>query len=224
MLTVIVISDEPLVEVGFRSVVRQDPELEMMCVCESVAQFVRLDPVCEPDLIVSVLRPDAELGIADLRHRSPRSSIILLARDFSPEFAHQALSMGVRGFLSAFAPADQIADCLRSVARGELWMEKALSMRLLETRPVTLSRRQKQIIGLLAQGLKNKEIGTALGIAEGTVKAYLTVLFEKLGAKDRFELALFGLKNINSFKEYGTAPRLSSRTSPGQQSKRWTVA
>ena len=46
------------------------------------------------------------------------------------------------------------------------------------------------------QGLKNKEIAAALGIAEGTVKAYLTALFEKVGARDRFELALFGLKTV----------------------------
>ena len=210
MLTVIIISDEPLVEAGLKSVLCQDPDFELICVCENVAHFLRLQS-CEADLIVSVLRPDTELGIADLRYRSPRSSIILLARNFSPEFAHQALNMGVRGFLSTCAPPELIVDCFRTVARGELWMEKALSMRLLDTRPVTLSRRQKQLVRLLAQGLKNKEIASALGIAEGTVKAYLTVLFEKLGAKDRFELALFGLKNINNFNEYGAVARFPSQ-------------
>jgi len=68
-------------------------------------------------------------------------------------------------------------------------------MRLLNSPPVHLSRRQSQLVGLLVQGLKNKEIATSLGISEGTVKAYLTTLFEKVGAKDRFELALYGLKN-----------------------------
>jgi DNA-binding CsgD family transcriptional regulator len=61
---------------------------------------------------------------------------------------------------------------------------------------VTLSRRQSQILALLVQGLKNKEIATQLGISEGTVKCYLTKLFDKVGAKDRFELALFGLRNL----------------------------
>jgi two-component system nitrate/nitrite response regulator NarP len=59
-----------------------------------------------------------------------------------------------------------------------------------------LSKRQSELVGLLTQGLKNKEIGAALGISEGTVKAYLTTLYEKVGARDRFELALFGLKNM----------------------------
>jgi len=56
-------------------------------------------------------------------------------------------------------------------------------------------------LALLVQGLKNKEIAAALNISEGTVKAYLTTLFEKVGAKDRFELALFGMKNLGSLHE-----------------------
>ncbi len=75
-------------------------------------------------------------------------------------------------------------------------MESALTMNLLNNRPISLSRRQSELVGLLVQGLKNKEIASALGISEGTVKAYLTTLYEKVGARDRFELALFGLKNL----------------------------
>jgi hypothetical protein len=56
---------------------------------------------------------------------------------------------------------------------------------------------------LLSQGLKNKEIGAALTISEGTVKVYLSRLFQKVGAKDRFELALYGLRN---FRNMGNVP------------------
>ena len=69
---------------------------------------------------------------------------------------------------------------------------------------VTLSKRQRQILALLVQGLKNKEIATHLGISEGTVKSYLTKLFDKVGAKDRFELALFGLRNLRGLVDSGT--------------------
>src|SRR5450432_2214071 len=58
------------------------------------------------------------------------------------------------------------------------------------------TRSEGQLVTLLAQGLKNKEIATALNISEGTVKVYLSRLFQKLGVKDRFELALYGLKNL----------------------------
>jgi DNA-binding CsgD family transcriptional regulator len=68
-----------------------------------------------------------------------------------------------------------------------------------------LSRRQSELVGLLTQGLKNKEIAAALGISEGTVKAYLTTLYEKVGARDRFDLALFGLKNLGGRRESASA-------------------
>src|SRR5205814_1302989 len=77
---------------------------------------------------------------------------------------------------------------------------RSLSMSLLNARAINLSKRQRQLIELLVQGLKNKEIAFRLGISEGTVKAYLTTLFEKVGAKDRFELALYGLKHLRNVK------------------------
>jgi DNA-binding CsgD family transcriptional regulator len=63
---------------------------------------------------------------------------------------------------------------------------------------VALTQREGQLVSLLSQGLKNKEIATTLMISEGTVKVYLSRLFQKVGVKDRFELALFGLKNLTT--------------------------
>jgi DNA-binding NarL/FixJ family response regulator len=111
----------------------------------------------------------------------------------------------VRGFLSTTASPAHFRECLQIAARGELWMESSLTMNLLNNRPVSLSKRQSELVGLLTQGLKNKEIATALGISEGTVKAYLTTLYEKVGARDRFELALFGLKNLGGRRESAAA-------------------
>jgi DNA-binding NarL/FixJ family response regulator len=127
---------------------------------------------------------------------APHSSIVLWAREVSTELAHQAMQAGVRGFLSTTATPEHFRECLRMAGNGEMWMESSLAMNLLHNRPISLSKRQSDLVGLLMQGLKNKEIAATLGISEGTVKAYLTTLYEKVGARDRFELALFGLKNL----------------------------
>jgi DNA-binding CsgD family transcriptional regulator len=63
------------------------------------------------------------------------------------------------------------------------------------SKTVELTNRESQLVSLLAQGLKNKEIAACLGITEGTVRIYLSRLFAKIGARDRFEVAVFGLKN-----------------------------
>jgi DNA-binding CsgD family transcriptional regulator len=88
--------------------------------------------------------------------------------------------------------------CLQKVNAGELWFEKALTDSFLCARRVALTQREGQLVSLLSQGLKNKEIATMLTISEGTVKVYLSRLFQKVGVKDRFELALFGLKNLTT--------------------------
>lgn len=225
MLTVTVICDEPLLEAGLKSILDASQNFEVLSFHEGTAEVMSSIAEASPEVILYVLRPDLDLPVADLRKASPRSKIVVLARDIAPEIAHQVLQMGVRAFISTTASAESLQDCIRTVARGDLWMEKSLSMRLLDMRPVTLSRRQAQVIQLLAQGLKNKEIASALGIAEGTIKAYLTVLFEKLGAKDRFELALFGLKNLKACNEAAATPRKSAQMQSmiSRRSGTWTA-
>jgi DNA-binding NarL/FixJ family response regulator len=89
-----------------------------------------------------------------------------------------------------------LVRCLTRVHEGDLWFDKELTDSFMSARRYSLTRREGQLVSLLSQGLKNKEIATALTISEGPVKVYLSRLFQKLGVKDRFELALFGLKNL----------------------------
>jgi DNA-binding NarL/FixJ family response regulator len=74
-------------------------------------------------------------------------------------------------------------------------MDKNLSGKTLYSHVTPLTQREAQLVNFLRNGLKNKEIARALGITEGTVKGHLTRLFRKVGVRNRFELALFGLRN-----------------------------
>jgi DNA-binding NarL/FixJ family response regulator len=196
-LTVLVATDEPMVEIGVAALLGSDPEFDLLEVCRTHPELLKAAARLQPDLVVCGLSRETELnGIRELEVAAPATRIVLWAREVSTELAHQAVELGVRGFLSTTASPAHFRECLQIAARGELWMESSLTMNLLNNRPVSLSKRQSELVGLLTQGLKNKEIATALGISEGTVKAYLTTLYEKVGARDRFELALFGLKNL----------------------------
>jgi DNA-binding CsgD family transcriptional regulator len=94
---------------------------------------------------------------------------------------------------------------LQRVNEGEFWFEKALTDSFLSAKRIALTKREGQLVSLLSQGLKNKEIASMLLISEGTVKVYLSRLFQKVGVKDRFELALYGLKNLTT--GHGTLER-----------------
>jgi DNA-binding NarL/FixJ family response regulator len=123
---------------------------------------------------------------------------VLWVHSISTELALQAMALGVRGILRKTLPSDLLIKCLQRVNEGEFWFEKALTDSFLSAKRIALTKREGQLVSLLSQGLKNKEIASMLLISEGTVKVYLSRLFQKVGVKDRFELALYGLKNLTT--------------------------
>ena len=108
------------------------------------------------------------------------------------------MALGVRGILRKTLPSELLIKCLQRVNEGEFWFEKALTDSFLSAKRIALTKREGQLVSLLSQGLKNKEIASMLLISEGTVKVYLSRLFQKVGVKDRFEFALYGLKNLTT--------------------------
>jgi DNA-binding NarL/FixJ family response regulator len=151
----------------------------------------------QPDLLLVDLSAGITFGVLSGLHEvAAQAKIILWVHSISTELALQAMSLGVRGILRKTLPTETLLRCLTRVNEGELWFEKALTDSIMSARRYSLTRREGQLVSLLSQGLKNKEIATALNISEGTVKVYLSRLFQKLGVKDRFELALYGLKNL----------------------------
>ncbi len=151
----------------------------------------------QPDILLVDLTAGVNFGVLSGLHEIARHArIVLWVHSISTELALQAMSLGVRGILRKTLPVETLLRCLTRVNEGELWFEKALTDSIMSARRYSLTRREGQLVSLLSQGLKNKEIATALNISEGTVKVYLSRLFQKLGVKDRFELALYGLKNL----------------------------
>jgi DNA-binding NarL/FixJ family response regulator len=129
-----------------------------------------------------------------LRQASPAARIILWDRQFSEELIEQARDLGSIWFLQRGHSGEEFLNGIRRIASGAEPIPQSAPEG--STR-VSLTPREAQLITLLVQGLRNKEIGACLGITEGTVRIYLTKLFVKVGARDRFELAVFGLKNMN---------------------------
>jgi DNA-binding NarL/FixJ family response regulator len=204
MWRVIACSDEPIVNIGLQALLGNDGQFKLIGVCQNSAEMLKAAAQHQPDVLLQGFSSDTDLGVVEeLARVAPRSAIVLWCREIPAEIAHQAMELGVRGFVTTTSAPETLKECLRASTAGEMWMERSLTMHLLNARPVNLSKRQRQLLSLLVQGLKNKEIAATLGISEGTVKAYLTTMFEKVGAKDRFELALFGLKNLRNLRDVG---------------------
>jgi DNA-binding NarL/FixJ family response regulator len=105
----------------------------------------------------------------------------------------RAVQSGVRGVLCDMNTAEEILNCVTVVARGEVWLPSDVSAAMLTRRVGRLSLRESELVDLVSTGLRNKEIANRMNITEGTVKVYLSRVFDKLGVADRLELAILVL-------------------------------
>ena len=197
MVRVALFTDEPVLAKGLPYVLSSVAGVELVSICDSTANLIENWEAGKPDVLLLDLTPEVSFGLlTELRNRIPDLKILLWVRSISTELAYQAMELGVRGILRKTLPTELLVKCLNKVAEGELWFEKTLTTSFIGMKTIALTKRESQLVSLLSQGLKNKEISTTLSISEGTVKVYLSKLFAKVGVKDRFELALCGFKNM----------------------------
>jgi two-component system nitrate/nitrite response regulator NarL len=152
-----------------------------------------------PNLLL--LELSAKLNLTQLQRIASvdsRTAIILWFDIVSGEYLSQAMATGAQGVLSKNSSIATHLECLKTVADGYSWIDREANRKLLSTSRIALAPRERHVTGLIAQGLSNKEIAWSLGITEGTVKVYLSKLFDKVGVSDRFELALLALKNLSA--------------------------
>jgi DNA-binding NarL/FixJ family response regulator len=217
MASVLLCTDEPILAEGLTRILSEIEGLSLVSWCSDLAALATKIEEFAPQLLLIDLTADVNFAVLSSLHQIARQArIVLWVHAISTELALQAMSLGIRGILRKTLPTETLVRCLTRVHEGELWFEKALTDSIMTARRYSLTRREGQLVTLLAQGLKNKEIATALNISEGTVKVYLSRLFQKLGVKDRFELALYGLKNL--------APGASSLDSGPEDSTRRAMA
>jgi DNA-binding NarL/FixJ family response regulator len=158
----------------------------------------RLAQVATPEF-TGIVVLDIEAGVTELIRRIqatlPGVPVIAWQRSGASEPSLNALESGARGVLHDSSRAGDIRACLESVGEGHVWVPQSITQAVLNYRRCRLSRREGQLLNLVSQGLRNKEIAYQLRISEGTVKVYFSRLFDKLGVSDRYELALLGLRH-----------------------------
>ncbi len=150
-----------------------------------------------PDiLLVDVLDGLSLSDLVQIRHLLPKARILLWGCCISPELAAQAIRLGAAGALHMSDSYVEQLEQLRQTVRGEICVDQETAARMVLLQQVGLSRREGQIVQLLMAGKKNKEIAWDLHLTTGTVRVYLHHIFRKTGSKDRWELALWGQRNL----------------------------
>ena len=190
-------TDDSVLSLGALSLFSAMPQFRVLVAEPVLADLVPFVEQANPDIVLVDLAPEMTLGlISTLKQAAPDARLVLWARTFSDELRYQARQLGITAFLHRNLSREEFAASLSALAVGTDCDDAAANNpEPAHSTTVKLTKRESQLVTLLSQGLKNKEIASCIGITEGTVRIYLSKLFAKIGARDRFEVAVFGLKN-----------------------------
>jgi DNA-binding NarL/FixJ family response regulator len=191
MIRVLVADDHPIVRSGIVALLAAADDIEVVGEAVDGQDAVEKALELEPDLVLIDLRMprlDGDAATALILARKPGIRVVVLTTYESDASILTAIEAGASGYLLKAAPQDEILAGIRSVARGEVALAPsiaALLVRRVKTPAVTLSARETEVLGLVAQGLSNPAIAKKLFLGEATVKTHLLHAFEKLEVNDR---------------------------------------
>ena len=210
MITVCLCDPEPVVQEGLRALLDRQGGFELAAASPTIKSVLELLRRRSPDIMML----DRSFGmhalletVTAIRRQSPAVRIVVWAAAISDVECFRLLQAGAKGVLKKTVGAESLYQCLEATAKNQLWTEDLQQQDddpLARPRNRPLTGREREVAELVAKGLKNREIGEALGIATGTVKIHLMHIFEKTGIRDRFELALQGLRMATEREDQGS--------------------
>jgi len=200
MISVCLSDPQPIVQEGLKSVLAACEDIEFVSATASLEEASLEIARRQPTIVVA----DRGFGMHKLiewvervPQNSPQTEVVIWAAAISDVECFRILRAGARGIAKKTSSTSSLLECLREVSRKQLWTENLFLSKdspLGRPRNRPLTPREEEVAALVAKGLKNREIAEALNIATGTVKIHLMHIFEKTGIRDRFELALQGLR------------------------------
>jgi two-component system, NarL family, nitrate/nitrite response regulator NarL len=221
-IRLLIADGHPIVLEGLRSVLGNRPQIELVGEATDGMDAIDKAVSLEPDIILMDLhlpRVDGLTVLRSIQTRAPKSKVILFAGSGSKDEFVEAMKLGCSGILNKESATALIEKSIVKVHAGEIWLDTNTTAAVMrqfasptESLPAhnngkqpreraQLSQREREIIILIAQGYKNKEIAEKMFITEQTVKNHLHNVFDKLGVSDRLELALYAIHNSLHIKQ-----------------------
>lgn len=197
-IRVLCVDDHPLVREGMVALVNRQPDMEVAGEAASGREALRLFRTLRPDVTLIDLRlPDIN-GIdviAEMVDVDPKAKALVVSSSEGDVDIKRALTAGAQGYVLKGMPREQLLDGIRHLHRGLKWIPAQVGGRLAEHLTAeALTRRELEVLGYMATGARNREIGEHLGISEETVKMHVKSIIAKLGAADRTEAVTTAIK------------------------------
>jgi two-component system, NarL family, response regulator len=188
-IRVMCVEDHRIVREGLALIINQEPDMKVVGACATGDEAVSLYKTCKPDVTLMDLRLGATSGvdaIKAIRKEDPNARIIVLTMYEGDEDIFRAHQAGATTYLLKDTLSSDLVRVVREVHRGERPVLPEVQARLAERASMpTLTSREIEVLQLISQGLRNKEVGAMLGITEGTVQIHVKNIFSKLNVNDR---------------------------------------
>src|SRR3984893_17006780 len=206
VIRVLMADDHVIFRQGVRKLLEEEDDISIVGEAANGNECVHMMAKVKADMLLLDLNMPDKDGLTVLEELNfdslPTQVIVLTATEDDRE-AVRAMRLGARGIVLKQSASDLLVKSIRRVCSGEIWLDNRITAEVMKAfarsseggakRDKLLSDRESQIMRLVAQGQRNKEIGQNLFISEQTVKNHVHNIFDKLGVSDRLELALYAI-------------------------------
>jgi DNA-binding NarL/FixJ family response regulator len=204
---ILVADDHAIFRDGLRKLLEGADDVQIIGEACNGVEATKMLAKLKPDILLLDLRMPEKDGLAvleEVNFDTLGTRVIVLTAAEDDRDVVRAMRLGARGVVLKQSASDLLLKSIRKVADGEIWLDNRMTAEVIDAfkksaeagqrreKPL-LSDREKEIVQLVAQGFRNREIGEKLFISEQTVKNHLHNIFDKLGVSDRLELALYAI-------------------------------
>jgi DNA-binding NarL/FixJ family response regulator len=204
VIRVLLVDDHAVVRKGLEQLLGTAGDIAVVGAVADGADAVAHARELAPDVVLMDLSMPEVDGVEATRRlmaEAPRTHVVVLTSFADQPLILAALEAGASGYILKDAAPDALIGAVRAAAEGGAPLDPKVARVVLDQRrspssPATLSAREREVLDLVAEGLPNKQIARRLGIAERTVKAHLTSIFQQIGVTDRTQAALWAKDHV----------------------------
>lgn len=206
MIRILLVDDQNLIRRGLVALLEAEPDLEVIGEAENGQRAIELAQILQPDVVLMDIHMPVMDGVTATQmicQQLPSVKVLVLTTFDEDEYVAEALRVGARGYLLKDMPSEELANAIRTVHKGYTQLGPGLVKKVMAkvtAMPIRqpslppgwqqLTRRELEVLRLVAKGASNREIAESLYIAEGTVKNHVTNILHRLNLRDRTQAAI----------------------------------
>jgi len=208
MTRVLLVDDHELVRQGIAAMLNGAPDVQVVAEARTGREALEVARRELPDVVLMDVRmPDMDglEATRKLKEERPRTAVVMLTMHDNPTYLRDAVRAGAAGYLLKDVSKEELVDAIRQVSSGGAFIESQMLKGMLsEMKPTSsgvspaaknLTKREREILALVAEGMSNREIAERLVLSPETVKSHVAAILEKLNVSDRTQAAIYAVRN-----------------------------